>query len=180
MPNDALSQALKEAYASAPSGCVILHTLELRHPSFVNEEGQLIAIRVVRDNQDLTAKLEPTAPLNPGERVTFIAMGFDLELPPINTAPVPEITITLDNVSREIVKHLEAAATSQSKIEITYRPYLSDDLEGPQLDPPFTLVLTEVSATATCVTGRARMLDVGNKAFPGETYSAKRFPGLTR
>ena len=180
MPNEALSEALREAYASAPSDVVILHTLELRHPSFMDDDGQLVAVRVVRDNQDLTARLEPTAPLNPGEKVTFIAMGFDLELPPINAAPVPEITITLDNVSREIVKHLEAASTSQHKIEITYRPYLSDDLEGPQMDPPFTLVLTEVSATATCVIGRARMLDIGNKAFPGETYTAKRFPGLTR
>ena len=180
MPNNALSEALREAYASAPSGGVILHTLELRYPSFVDEDGKQTAIRVVRDNQDLTARLEPTAPWDGGKMVTFIAMGFDLELPPIDTAPVPEITITLDNVSREIVKHLEAASFSQAKIEITYRPYLSDDLEGPQIDPPFTLVLTEVSATATCVTGRARMLDVGNKAFPGETYSAKRFPGLTR
>jgi hypothetical protein len=180
MPSDALSQALKEAYASAPSDSVILHTLELRHPSFKDEDGKQIAVRVVRDHQDLVARLEPTAPLNPGERVTFVAMGFDLELPPIDTAPVPEITLTLDNVSREIITHLEAAASSQAKIEITYRPYLSDDLEGPQMDPPFTLVLTEVSATATSVTGRARMLDVGNKAFPGDTYSAKRFPGLTR
>ena len=26
----------------------------------------------------------------------------------------------------------------------------------------------------------ARMLDIGNKAFPAETYTARRFPGLTR
>jgi hypothetical protein len=112
--------------------------------------------------------------------VTFIAMGFDLELPPIDTAPVPEISITLDNASREIVKHLDVASDSQSKIEITYRPYLSDDLEGPQMEPPFTLVLTEVSADTSRVTGRARMLDVGNKAFPSETYNSLRFSGLTR
>ena len=118
MPNEALSQALREAYASAPSSSVTLHTLELRHPSFMDDDGQLVAVRVVRDNQDLTARLEPTAPLNPGEKVTFIAIGFDLELPPINAAPVPEITITLDNVTREIVKHLEAASNSQDKIEI--------------------------------------------------------------
>ena len=111
---------------------------------------------------------------------TIIAMGFDLELPPIDTAPVPEISITLDNASREIVKHLDAASDSQSKIEVTYRPYLSDDLEGPQMEPPFTLVLTEVSADTSRVTGRARMLDVGNKAFPAETYNSLRFSGLTR
>ena len=180
MPNTLLSEALREAYASAPSDVVILHTLELRHPSFVDDDKQPIAIRVVRDNQDLTARLEAGAPLNAGAMVTFIAMGFDLELPPIDTAPVPEISITLDNASREIVKHLDAASDSQSKIEVTYRPYLSDDLEGPQMEPPFTLVLTEVSADTSRVTGRARMLDVGNKAFPAETYNSLRFSGLTR
>jgi len=180
MPDATLSQALREAYASAPSDVVILHTLELRHPSFVDDDGETIAIRVVRDNADLTATLEASAPLNAGEEVEFIAMGFDLELPAVDTAPVPEISITLDNVSREIVTHLDSAAESQDQIAITYRPYLSDDLQGPQMDPPFTLVLTEVSADVARVTGKARMLDIGNKAFPSETYSAMRFAGLTR
>lgn len=142
MKCSALSEALREAYASAPSDVVILHTLELRHPSFIDDDGQSIAIRVVRDNQELTARLESSAPLDGGAMVEFIAMGFDLELPPVDTAPVPEISITLDNVSREIVTHLDRAAESQDKIEITYRPYLSDDFEGPQMDPPFTLVFT--------------------------------------
>ena len=91
--------------------------------------------------------------------------------------PVPEITLTLDNVSREIVRYLDTAAESQSVIEVTYRPYMSTDLEGPRMDPPIHLVLTEVEADIFRVTGRARMLDVGNKTFPGVTYTAKTFPG---
>ena len=180
MPTPQLSQAIKEAYASAPSDIVILHTLELRHPSFLDDNGNLIAVRVVRDNKDLTARLEPTAPLNANEMVTFTAMGFDLELPPIDTSPVPEISITLDNVSRELVKHLDAAVQTQDKIEITYRPYLSDDLEGPQLDPPFTLILSEVSASNLRITGRARMLDIGNRSYPSDIYTASKFLGLSR
>ena len=66
MPNNALSEALREAYASAPSDVVILHTLELRHPSFIDDDGDSIAIRVVRDNQDLKARLESSAPLDGG------------------------------------------------------------------------------------------------------------------
>lgn len=180
MPDATLSQALKEAYASAPSDVVILHTLELRHPSFIDDQGLPTTVRVVRDNTDLIARLEPTAPINAGEIVTFIAMGFDLELPPVDTAPVPEISITIDNVSREMVKHLNNAAESQDKIEVTYRPYLSTDLEGPQMDPPITLVLTEVEADIFRITGRARMLDVGNKAFPSVTYNSQNYPSLTR
>jgi len=180
MPDPSLSAAIREAYAAAPSDVVILHTLELRHPSFEDDAGNPTAIRVVRDHQDLTARLEASASLDGAVMVTFVALAFDLSLPPIDIAPVPEITVTLDNVSREIARHLDAAAVSQDKIEITYRPYLSTDLEGPQMDPPITLVLTEVEANALQVTGRARMLDIGNKTFPNETYTAKRFPGLTR
>ncbi len=180
MPDPALSQAISEAYAAAPSDVVILHTLELRHPAFVDDDGNPTAIRVVRDHQDLYARLEASAPLDPGAWVRFVALGFELELPPVDVAPVPEITVTLDNVSREIVRHLDAAATSQDQIEVTYRPYLSTDPEGPQMDPPITLVLAEVEGDAFRVTGRARMLDVGNKAFPAEVYTAARFPGLSR
>ena len=180
MPDETLSQALAEAYASAPSDVVILHTLEIRHPTFVDDDGNDTAVRVVRDNRDLTATLEASAPLQNGEEVEFIAMGFDLELPPIDTAPVPEITVTLDNVTRELTKHLDSAVESQDMIEITYRPYLNNDTSGPQIDPPLTLVLTEVSVNVAHVTGKARMLDIGNKAFPSETYNASRFAGLTQ
>ena len=43
-----------------------------------------------------------------------------------------------------------------------------------------SLTLTEVEADISQVTGRARMLDIGNKRFPAEVYTASRFPGLTR
>ena len=208
MPDPALDQAIREAYASAPSDTVILHTLELRHPAFMDDEGEPTAIRVVRNFADeaswlslggaevqavldamptqardlvgLVARLEEDAPKDGGRMVPFVALAFDLELPPVDTAPVPEIAVTLDNVSREIVRHLDAAATSIEIIEVTYRPYLSTDLEGPQMDPPITLTLTEVEVDVFRATGRARMLDIGNKAFPADLYTARRFPGLTR
>ena len=208
MPNPALEQAIREAYASAPSDTVILHTLELRHPAFMDDDGEPTAIRVVRNFADeeswlslggaevqavldampaqardlvgLVARLEEDAPKDGGRMVPFIALAFDLELPPVDTAPVPEIAVTLDNVSREIVRHLDAAATSHEIVEVTYRPYLSTDLEGPQMDPPITLTLTEVEVDVFRATGHARMLDIGNKAFPADLYTAKRFPGLTR
>ena len=180
MPDPALSEAIQEAYAHAPSNTIILHTLEIRHPDFRDASGHPTSIRVVRDQIDLQARLEADAPMDAGEIVTFVAMGFELDLPAVDTTPVPEIVVTLDNVSREIVRYLDVAAESQSVIEITYRPYLSNDFEGPQMDPPITLILSEVEADVQRVTARARMMDIGNKAFPSRTYTAKEFPGLTR
>jgi len=39
MTDTTLSQALKEAYASAPSNVIIYPTLELHHSSFKDEQG---------------------------------------------------------------------------------------------------------------------------------------------
>lgn len=74
--------------------------------------------------------------------------------------------------------HLDAALITQEVIEICYRPYLSDDLEGPQMDHPIILILSEVEVDLYRIKGRARMVDVGNRRFPGENYTAERFLGL--
>ena len=207
MPDPSLSAALAEAYASAPADVIVLHTLEIRHPSFV-ENGAAKPIRVVRNYEDtatwlslggaevraaldgldeearrkvgLVARLEADAPHDAGLLVPFVALGFELELPPVDAIPVPEIVVTLDNVGREITRHLDAAAVSRERIEVTYRPYLSTDINGPQMDPPLTMTLSEVEVDVFRITGRARVLDIGNKAFPGEIYTIKKYPGLRR
>ena len=160
-----LSEALEEAYASNPSDVVILDTLELIHPDFKDEDGNQAAVRVVRDNVNLRAFLEDDAPLNAGQEVEFVALGFDLEFPPVNTTPVPEITVTLDNVGREIIKYLDMAASSQDMIKMIYRPYLSTDLSVPQMIPPLTLVLSDVQANITKITAKARMMDIGTVSY---------------
>lgn len=172
MPDTTLSQALAEAYASAPADDVILHTLEFRHPSFTTP------IRVVRDYADLTATLEAGAPLNAGQAVTFVAFAFDFRLPDVLSSGVPEIEITIDNVSRDIIGYLDQAAQSASLIEVTYRPYLASDLTGPQMDPPLTLVVREATADVFRVVCKAGFGDLANRKFPSQLYTAERFPGL--
>ena len=135
---------------------MILHTLEFRHPLFLDDEGKQVAIRLVRDHKDLVATLEESAPLNAGEQVTFTAMSFDLALPTVDTAPVPEITITIDNVSGKLVPYLDKAIDSGQKIEVTYRPYLSDDTSYPHMVPPITLTLSDVEADVMRITGQSK------------------------
>ena len=74
MTGTTLSQALKEAYASAPANVVIYHTMELRHPAFT------APIRVVRDYAPLTATLEATAPADPATgTITGTSAGTDTD-----------------------------------------------------------------------------------------------------
>ena len=101
-------------------------------------------------------------------------------MPPVEAIPVPEITLSIDNVSTEIIKYLDRAVETQDMIEMTYRPYLTNDLSTPQMDPPITLVITEVTADISKISATARMMDIGNKSFPAENYTVKKYPGLSR
>lgn len=173
MPDFTLSDALEEAYSSAPAEEVILHTLEIRHPDFTQP------IRVVRDHHDFTAYLEADAPENPGEEVTFIAMAFDFKLPEVTKSTSPEIEIGLDNVSGEIIEYLDIAAQSIDLIEVTYRPYLASDRSGPSMNPPLTLTIRSVTADVFRVKAIAGFADLANRKFPNQVYDTERFAGLS-
>jgi hypothetical protein len=175
-----LSEALKEAYASNPVGQVIIETLEFRHPSFIDDNGNPAALRVVRDYQAVFVGLEATAPLQPGETVEFMAFAFDITLPGFEENQTPQLSITIDNVGRELITQLEAATSSQQPIEVTYRPYLLSDLSGPQMDPPITMTVTNAVADVFQIQMDATLDDVSNQPFPRRQYTPQDFPGLVR
>lgn len=166
MTDTTLSEALKEAYASAPSNVVIYHTLEINHPAFISP------IYVVRDFQDLNAQLEN------GDPVTFLRFAFNLVKPEVSSTGVPQCTVEIDNVSRDILANVQLAMTSTDQITMTYREYISTDLTGPQNDPPMTMVLSNITADVFKVRATASFGDLNNKRFPNEEYTAERFPGL--
>ncbi len=172
MPDPSLSDAIREAYAFAPAGVIHYDTLEFRHPAFSTP------IRVVRDNRALTARLEADAPQDAGVEVTFVGYAFDFVRPEVGPDGVPQFTIEIDNVSRDIAAHIELALASRQLIEVTYRAYLSTDLDGPSNDPPLTLTLQRITATPFRVSAVASYVNVANKRFPGQDYDAERFPGL--
>lgn len=172
MPDSTLSQAIREAYASAPVDTVIYHTLEIRHPAFSEP------IRVVRDIADLSATLEADAPLNGGEEVDFLGFRFDLLPPEMTASGSPQCVIEIDNVSREILANIELAMATADLIEVTYRAFLSSDLGGPQNDPPLTLTIYTISANPMRIRAVAGFNDLNNKKFPGAEYDADSFPGL--
>jgi len=172
MPDSTLSQAIKEAYAAAPSTEIVLHTLEFRHTSFT------APIRVVLDNTDLPAFLESGAPENPGEQVDFIAMQFSLTKPEVGTNGAPEMSIELDNVSPEIEDQMSSAIFTQAVIEVTYRAYLGSDLSGPQNNPPLHMEVKSCRADDFKVTARCSFGNFNNTRFPNELYRLTDYPSL--
>ncbi|WLE60230.1 DUF1833 family protein [Burkholderia plantarii] len=175
------SEALAEVYASNPQDDIVLNTLELRHPAFIDANGNPEPIRVVADRAPLRARLEDDAPVNPGELVDFQAMAFGYKLPAQEEGQAPSLDITLDGVTRQVVAHLESAVTQTAQIEITYRRFVeSNPGMGPVDDVPLTLYASTAKATLTQVTATATLTDIHNKAFPARVYTPTDFPGLVR
>lgn len=176
---------MQEAYASAPSGEVILHTLELRHPALAQA-----AIRVVQDhgqphavdNEELFGhflKLENNAPVQADQLVFFQACMFNLDLPEQKEGSLPTIKVELDNVTREVVEYLDAAVGELAPLDLTYREYVASDKTQPQFILK-GLTMKEVKATLGRVTGTAQFSDLVNKNFPGKVYRPSEFQGLVR
>ncbi len=167
-----LKDAIREAYASAPSKEIDLLTIELNHPAFTQP------LRVVRDNETLTARLEDTAPENPGETVDFLPYAFDLELPEMDEYGKPQITITIDNVGRDIMNYVEAAVRTRYKIDVIYRVYLKSDPNGPQNDPPMVMQIDSITANVKSITLVAGFADLSSRVFPKQMYTLEQFPSL--
>ncbi|QTD91754.1 DUF1833 family protein [Burkholderia anthina] len=176
-----ISEALAEVYASNPEDDFVLNTLEIRHPTFIDDDGNPTAIRVVADHEPLTAMLEDDAPMNAGQSVRFEAMAFGFALPSTEEGQAPQLSVKLDGVSREAVGHLENAIGQTEQIEVTHRRFLAaDPAAGPQDGEPLTLYAGVATANLTQVEMTATLTDVHNKAFPNRIYSPSVFVGLVR
>jgi hypothetical protein len=179
MPDSSMSEALAEAAALAPADEVVHDTLEVRHPDFVDENGNPDSLRIVADTEDLVAPLEPDAPIKPGQWVKWTACGFTFTLPTIEPGTTPEIEITVDGVSRSLIEALDLAVASSQPIVVAYRPYLDTALEdGPQMDPVLTFEVVDVSVGVTSVTLKARTGVDLRGVIPIRLYTPAEHPGL--
>lgn len=179
-----LSEAVKEAYASNPIDDIVYDTIEIHHPTFIDEFGERMAVRVVRSEagyQDpIEFRLEDDAPVNPGEFVTFQPIPLSMTAPGFQEDSVPTLQLAISNVSREITKYLEMAIQQTDPITIIYRVYLDSDRSESQINPPITMSLSAATAGVMQVTGTATLSDVHNWPFPFPQYTPERFPGLVR
>lgn len=189
MPDPTLSDALAEAYASAPVAQPIIHTLSIYYAGLLDEQGDGAEVYVYQGyDGDRTSdegiplkdfRLEMGARFNGGEVVAFVCVPFDVRLPNVSSQGLAKGKLIIDGVSREISDHLLAAIAAGAAIEVTYRAYLTGlEDDGPQNDPPIVFGLENVKATALQVTGDIALPNLGNKRFPGEVYTTTRFPAV--
>lgn len=164
--NEALSEAIKEAYASAPSDVVILDTLQIDHEDLAGP------IYLVRNRENLTLTLEDLS------TEEFEGIAFRMALPAAGDNGVQDLMLTIDNADQRLTDFVNTVKTSLAPVTITYRPYRSDDLTTPQMDPPLVLYLHDINQNSFEVSARASFGDIINRKFPSALYTRSRFPSL--
>ena len=165
--NDSYQDAIKEAFVIAPSGKVIIHTLEIRQtgaqdPIYLARCRDAIA---AVDENDVTKVYEP--------------VGFNFTLPGSTEEGFRSLNLSVDNIEQRATDFVKTAKTyKRIPVECVYRPYLSDDLSTPQLNPPLILFLKDIRINEIAVTARATFKDIINTKFPSTLYTRDRYPGL--
>ena len=103
-------QAYQEAITHCKADEVILHTIELRHPDFMNDKGEQVSIFLVQDYIEILARVEPEHPTHGSQKVLFNPVAFDLTPPSKETGVIPELQLTIGNV--EVASSILASSTT--------------------------------------------------------------------
>lgn len=164
--NQAFTDAIKEAYALAPTNQVTLETLEIR------QLGVQVSVFMVQSRRSVSA-LDETGVLR-----HFEPVGFQFSLPASSQDGFQSLNVAIDNVGRRGIDFVQTALESVVPVQIVYRPYFSTDLSQPQMKPPLVLILKDISITVAQITGQATFMDIINKKFPSQLYTRDRFPAL--
>jgi hypothetical protein len=170
--------AWEEAEASVPASVKVHFTLELQHPGFVDDAMNPIPIRCVTDvYEDMAFGIEDGAVFNGGEMALFRAIPFYADFPEFAEGKVPETRVVLDNVSRELVPHIERAVGVRADLVAIYREYRSDDLWAPCFGP-VEFIVRNITMSGTRIEGMASIDNLANKKFPTRVYTTREYPGL--
>lgn len=165
----AITAELKRIYASAPAGQRYVDTLQLAHSAFP-------ATFYINNS-----KQQWTFDLGDGTMQLFVAVAFEVVLPTLDGQGQQDLKIAIDNVGRDAMEALEAAAAQpREPIVVTVRTYLSIANSLPQNTPPLVLTLSEIEVRTPLITGTAGRADTLNRPFPSFVYRTDLFPGLDR
>ena len=87
--------------------------------------------------------------------------------------------VLVDNVTKHLTPHLQAAVRVQATLWITYRQYVSSDLSEPKFRIA-NLWVNNVTTTPTGVRGTCKLINAHNRKFPNMIYNLDDFKGLKK
>lgn len=172
-------KAYQEDVANCPGDEIIYHTIEIRYPHFTNENGENISIYLVRDYVELLARLEDTHPTHANKQVVFAPVAFDITSPSKESGVVPQLQLSVDNVSAELMPYLDLAISEEIPVKVIYREYREKDLNSPAITP-IIFEASAVSVTLTGISTTCQMTNISKKSLPNVEYTSNLFPNLVQ
>ena len=171
MDHPLLSEALKEAYASAYTEVEVIEAIHLWDESGTNE------LFVCSGN--IPRSLDVST--DPGMEIPREHQPYPFKLsrqPGISEGGAVSAVIAVENVNGAVATFLNTArASSSSAITLALRTYLSNS-NKPQNPRPLVLELTGAEVSLSGVTLTASTPDIVNKVFPNAYYAYTTYPGL--
>jgi hypothetical protein len=183
---DLWSAAIEEARASAPADVFELETIEILHPAFVDEEDAPDSIRAVLDEREWSLELEADAPLHGGETVLFKPVALNIVRPEQAAGGFGEVQLSIDNVNRALMPHLDAAVQIRATAQLIVRVYLAVrdgdtgeySVGGPPDEILGELTIRDIDISGTTLNCTARFMDLLSVGFPRRIFSREDFPAL--
>ncbi|EPM0699190.1 DUF1833 family protein [Klebsiella aerogenes] len=153
---------LNRLYASSGSE-VIIETLQINIGDTVHY--------FCKGYDDITATTEN------GAVITFSAASIDIAIPARNSDGTQDLQFAISNINGEVSTAIRDALASLTNASLTYRQYVSTDLNAPA-SVPYTLAIKSGSWTALQAQITAGYMNVLDTAWPRFRYTLNEYPGL--
>jgi hypothetical protein len=153
---------LNIVYASAPTGEVLIPTLEIQTPQET--------LRICTGFEDHWLGVD-------GQMALFQAGNLQVALPAKNTSGQQTLKFGLWNVSGRARRYVNEVLESGARAPVIYREYLSSDKSAPAKQPRILSLLGGQFEGDEAVF-ECGYYDLLNSRWPREPYSAENAPGL--
>jgi hypothetical protein len=162
-----VSNALKAASFAQQTDAAFITLLTITNANLVTP------IRVCDDPNQVLPLAGVRGVVSRGEE--FIFLPFLISLPAEDDTGIGKATLTIDNVSREIVLAVRNAASS--KIYVKIEVVLSSDLNAPEVSMD-NFILERTRYDAFTVTGDLSVEYYDLEPFPARRFTPSDFPGV--
>lgn len=154
-----LPELATRALLAAQSDAAVWFLLEISHPTELPTP-----LRFVNNT-------EPVVRL--GE--TWNPYWFDVTLPSEDADQLPKVTLTLENIEREI---LDALRALESPLDV--KLYVVTSADETMVVGPVEFVWRDTQYDATTIQGSLEGEDTLNQRWPKDEFVPSKFPGLSR
>ena len=155
----ALSTAAKAAIAAQRSTKALINFITISHPDFA------LTLYFCDNTANITRNGQ-----------VYTAYNFDCKLPDDCEDRMPAISLTIQNISREMVTQIRSVSAGK-QLSIQINEALADTPDTTERGP-FDFIIRSIKTDQIYCTAEMSFEDILNDPYPKDLMSGNNFPGL--